>query len=616
MLHNIAMRLLIILLFSLSLLTACGPTKEANQELTADPEENARSLMQSGNYSAAAVEYLSLASKDKQNAEVYRLKAAAAYVEAGQFNEAQKTLSQTTISKDNSLQNVRLKILSARVELEFGQPGKALSQLEEINGAEVPQSLRVTYHDILAKTYLAHGDYIKAATERLRLAKYLATPMEVAQNNRALWKIIETIPESDLDDLRITAPDELSGWLDLASLYYNYRYQPARLSNAIDGWIQHYPGHPAYSSITKELIANSKKFVNRPAKIGLLLPLTGKFEKSSTAIRDGFLAAWYMDKQEKSDIEIYDANALTIVDVYQQAVSDGVDYVVGPLEKAAINQLVNQGELPVQVLALNRQDVNSELASDKLVQFGLAPEDEAVQIAETAMSDGHRLALVMTPDNPWGDRIAEAFTARWIELGGGILERAMFQSNSKDFGEPVKSLLNIDSSEERARELRNKLNLKINTVERRREDADFIFTTAVPGDARQLFPQFRFYRAGDLPIYATSHIFTGIIDPARDIDLNDVMFIDIPWILETSRQLSIIQDALNRNWSQQKSQYRRLYALGIDAYHLIPQISRLSAEKNSFLNGETGDLSITPGNIVKRKLRRAQFVEGKPVLLN
>ncbi|MFT5395503.1 MAG: outer membrane PBP1 activator LpoA protein [Gammaproteobacteria bacterium] len=621
MLHNIPMRLLIILLFSLGLLTACGPTKQSTPQIQVDPEENARTLMQSGDYSAAALEYLSLATKDKQNSTIYRLKAAAAYVEAGDYGAAQKTLNDTTVADNDSLQNIRMKILSARLELEFGLPGKALGLLDELSEPNIPQSLRVTFHDIRAKAYLAHGDYLKAASERLLLSNYLNTPTEIDQNNRSLWNVLESIPASDIDDLRIAAPDELTSWFELASLYQTYRYQPARLNNAIDGWVQRYPGHPAYSSIAQELIGKSKQFVNRPAKIGLLLPLSGKFQKSSTAIRDGFLAAWYMDGLEKSDIEIYDANSLNIIDVYQQAVNDGVDYVVGPLEKEAINQLANQGDLPIQVLALNRQDsnyrdLNKEQTNDKLIQFGLSPEDEAAQVAEIAMSDGHRLALVMTPGNSWGDRIAEAFISRWIELGGGVLERAIFQSNSKDFGSPVKTLLNIDSSEKRGRDLRNKLNIKINNVERRREDADFIFTAAVPGDAHQLFPQFRFHRAGDLPVYSTSHIFTGIFDEARDIDLNDVMFIDMPWILDTSRQLSIIQDALNRNWSQERSQYRRLYALGIDAYHLIPEIGRLSAEKNTFLSGETGDLSITPENIIKRKLQRAQFVEGKPVLLN
>ena len=90
----------------------------------------------------------------------------------------------------------------------------------------------------------------------------------------------------------------------------------------------------------------------------------------------------------------------------------------------------------------------------------------------------------------------------------------------------------------------------------------------------------------------------------------------MPWILDTERQLSIVQDALNRNWSQEKSQYRRLYALGVDAYNLIPDINRLTQEENSVMLGETGNLTIDSTNIVRRNLRKARFVEGKPLLTN
>ncbi len=615
--YNSSMRLLIIFLLSLSLLSGCGPTRPSNQQAQVDPEENARVLMQSGNYSAAAVEYLTLAENDKNNSAVYRLKAAAAYVEAGQYAEADKVISETAIPENDSVQKLRMRILSARLQLEFGQPGNALNMLTEIAQTEIPSSLQKSYYDILARAYLAHGDYLKAASERLKLSKLLATPIEIDQNNRSLWEVFETIPQAELEELRLVAPDELSSWFELASIYQGYRYEPSKLKNAIDGWIQRYPGHPAYSAIAPQLISRSSEFVQRPSKIGLLLPLSGQYQKSSTAVRDGFLAAWYMDNQEKSEVIIYDANSLNIRDVYQQAVADGVEYVVGPLEKEAVEQLASYGELPVQVLALNRQDlISEETVNSKLIQFALSPEDEAMQVAEAAMSDGHRLALVITPNIPWGDRIADAFKKRWLELGGGILEQTHFNSSERDFEAPVKELLNIDSSEYRGKELRNKLNIKIDTVGRRREDADFIFTAAVPTDARQLFPQFRFHRAGDLPVYSTSHIYSGLVDSAKDTDLNGIIFLDMPWILETTRQLSIIQDALNRNWSQEKSQYRRLYALGIDAYRLIPELGRLSAEKNSYLNGETGDLTISSNNIVKRKLRRAKFVDGKPVLQN
>ena len=59
--------------------------------------------------------------------------------------------------------------------------------------------------------------------------------------------------------------------------------------------------------------------------------MKGKYKKSAIAVRDGFLAAWYLDKKERANIQIYDANSLNIVDAYQQAIKDGVENIVGPL---------------------------------------------------------------------------------------------------------------------------------------------------------------------------------------------------------------------------------------------------------------------------------------------
>ncbi len=611
------MRNLILFVLSLTLLSACGPVRDAG-ETQADPEQTARQFMQTGDYFAAAEEYLALAEQNPRNAATYRLKATAAFVEGGEYDRAFQILNDTSVAEDDALQNLRRRILSARLELEFGQPGKAIDQLSAMNVAELPTGLRATYHDILSRAHLARADYLNAINQRQLAKQYLSTDTQLAQHYKSLWQIFETMPESDLDDLRLAASDDLVSWFDLASLYRTYRFQPEKLDFAIDGWVQRYPGHPAFTAIVPQLRDQVTQYVQRPQKIGLLLPFSSQYKKASAAIRDGFLAAWYMESQgqPKPDVVIYDANALNIVEAYQQAITDGVEYVVGPLEKEAIDALLNYGELPVPVLALNRQDSGSEVRNSQMIQFALAPEDEAKQIAEAAMSDGHTLALVITPDNDWGKRVADNFKQRWIELGGAVLEHSFYSSQQKDYATPVKAMLNIDSSQIRTQELRNKLRLKINSVERRRQDADFIFTAAVPGDARQLLPQIRFYRAGDLPIYSTSHIFGGVVDSARDTDMNDVMFIDMPWILDTRRQLSLIQDALNRNWSQDKSNFRRLYAMGIDAYRLIPEINRLRLEQNSFLSGETGDLKLDNNNIVHRTLRRAQFVEGKPVLLN
>ena len=616
------MRLLIILLFLLPFLSACVTTtsKEADIQLNSEIkeiEENALSLIQSGDYSEAAREYLNLSQKNEKRFTFYIIKAIDAFTEGKNYGKAYEILIKNTLNNQDVEVHIRTKILNAYIDLESGRPGKTLNLLNEITEDEIPKSFKIAFHEIYARSNLAHGNYIKAALEQLKLTEYLSSPKIIEDNSRKVWEIFELISKSELEDLRLVVPDELLSWLELALINQTYKYQPKKLENTIDGWAQRYQNHDAYDSITKELINKSVQFAQRPSKIGLLLPLTGQYKKTSVAVRDGFLAAWYLDRQEKADIEIYNANSSNIIEIYQKALNDGADYIVGPLEKEATNQLYGNTNASIKILALNRQDLKNDQSGNKnLFQFGLSPEDEAGQVAKIAISDGHKRALVLTPDTPWGNRLADAFVKHLLELGGEVSRHTRFINNTTDFSSPVKELLNIDKSEQRARDLRNKLKIKIHNIERRRQDADFIFTAAIPEDARQLIPQLRFHYADNLPVYSTSHIFTGIIDSAKDIDLNDVIFIDMPWILDTKRQLSIVQDALNRNWSQEKSEYRRLYALGIDAYNLIPNINRLNHEEDSFMIGETGDLTIVRDNIIKRNLRKAKFIEGKPVLLN
>ena len=76
-----------------------------------------------------------------------------------------------------------------------------------------------------------------------------------------------------------------------------------------------------------------------------------------------------------------------------------------------------------------------------------------------------------------------------------------------DFGTPVKTLLNVDESEQRLKSLERITRTDISFEARRRQDAEFVFMAGFARQARQLRPQLKFYNAGDLPVYATSHVY-------------------------------------------------------------------------------------------------------------
>lgn len=122
-----------------------------------------------------------------------------------------------------------------------------------------------------------------------------------------------------------------------------------------------------------------------------------------------------------------------------------------------------------------------------------------------------------------------------------------------------------------------------------------------------------FHFAGDLPVYATSHIYEGTPDARRDLDLNGIRFLDLPWVLQAP---SDTHRALSRSRSDTDSRFGRLYALGIDAFNIYPYLNQLGATTGAFLDGETGMLMLNPQGRVVRQLPWAQFQNGVPVLLS
>ncbi|MCH3072729.1 penicillin-binding protein activator, partial [Listeria monocytogenes] len=78
------------------------------------------------------------------------------------------------------------------------------------------------------------------------------------------------------------------------------------------------------------------------------------------ALQDGFLAAHFQAQQAGQNppsIKLYDSTQVrSLDDFYRQAQADGVELVVGPLEKPLVKQLASREQLLITTLALNYSD--------------------------------------------------------------------------------------------------------------------------------------------------------------------------------------------------------------------------------------------------------------------
>jgi uncharacterized protein len=327
--------------------------------------------------------------------------------------------------------------------------------------------------------------------------------------------------------------------------------------------------------------------------------VSGKLGRAGRAIRDGFFAAHYQSLQAGSPaalVTLYDTNLGDIQTLYQQAVDAGAELIIGPLDKDKVSELALLPALPVPTLALNRIEQPTGLLPPRnLVQFGLAAEDEAKQAARRAWLEGHRLAMVIAVEASWADRAALAFISEWQALGGTVVDYAKFTGKA-DYSKVIQRGLLIDQSNRRAANVRNILGRAMEFEPRRRQDIDMIFVTALPNQARQIKPTLKFHQASNIPVFATSHIYTGEPDAKLDSDLNGIRFSTLPWLFDDQSEEKKNIERFSRDPA-----FNRLYAMGVDAYHLYPRLRQLREIPNAQIFGATGNLKLTPEGHIERE---------------
>ena len=635
-----------VIITALVLLTGCvnNPTEPA--VTGPPPDQAALDLLAQRRYEEAAAVYLQLAQEYKAPLKQdYQLRAADALIDAQDFIQA-KAIAQSLSEKGLTAEhNAFRRIVLGRIALVQNDPDLALGFLQSNEDLGANPSLLARFHLLRAQAMEQTGQTLSAARERAN-ADPLLGPTAADTNRRRLWLDLADTSIDDLQNALGTQNVTFNGWLDLAIVAKRFITDAVIFERAVTDWNIRYPDHPASVLIVPELVAASLIDTTPPSHIALLLPLEGTFGKAATAVRDGFLAAWFEDSgnPDRPKITVLNSAERDIAAVYAEAVESGADFVVGPLDKPSVTALVKAAPLPVSTLALNHADETTALieetidpqasestetvveethveaetaiASGVLYQFALSPEEEARRVAERAWFEGFGNAALVAPEGNWGFRVGDAFTEAWTELGGIVVDHKNYESSAPDMSPPIAALLGVDESKQRYRELRQTLGLDLKHETRRRRDVDFVFMAAFPRQARQLRPQLRFHRAADLPVFATSHVFSGVADPAADADIDGVWFGDMPWVLHEGGAHGRLRHQTAEVWSGVFNRYARLYAFGIDAYAIVPELGRLRAQPENELAGETGWLSVGEDSKVRRRLEWARFAEGLPELLD
>ena len=466
-----------------------------------------------------------------------------------------------------------------------------------------------------AYLFMVLGEPNASIEELLALQPLINDPLLDIDNKDVLWQALMSMPVAELtyrSQKAANTPtlqnEDLRGWYSLALISKNNQGNLDKQLFQINQWVARWPQHPASLRLPKDLQLLQQLIEERPAQVAVLLPQQGRLAKAGKAVRDGFVAAYYQALANGSHtpvLKFYDTSEGDIVDVYNRASLDGADLMIGPLDKNKVTTLSQQESLPIPTLAVNYSEDVAEPATN-LFQFGLSAEDEARQIARRAWVEGHRYAMILTTDANWGRRSADAFRQAWENLGGTIITQSEFTGEG-DFSNVIKQALHINESQKRAQGVRALFPQPVEFEPRRRQDADMLFMVARPTEARQIKPTLAFHYASKLPVYATSHIYSGTEDRKADRDLNNIRFSTLPWFFDNNNATKqVIQQAANPAPS-----YQRLYALGVDSFQLYPRLKQLQQSEYTRLYGVTGSLSMNAQRRVEREQIWAKMNNGR-----
>jgi hypothetical protein len=435
----------------------------------------------------------------------------------------------------------------------------------------------VSLHTSLALAYENQSDSLRALEQRViadELLHRIAPPnLEDTQaNEQQIWEIVSVLSKKNLTEMRGNSTDtNIQGWIDLA-LAAKYQGDGQENQQAINRWHLAYPDHSAKNSIAAKLFPASptKKSLQKAklkGPVAILLPFSNApLYPISDAIERGFAAAKKI-ANDNAAVKIYssETDAASTIPLYQQALNEGANYVLGPLNKEATDAVSREAS---KITTLMLHKAENTPRHPKQFFYGLSATDEIQQIIKLALNSGMTKAAILKTNQENSPKYFEEFKAIWLAEGGLLTVINTFdQDIKKQINDCACDMIFMAESAENARLI------------------------------RRLLPT-------NIPTFALSEIFSGPQRSSDDAPLKGIQFVDAPWLTDRENpKFDLYREAAK---DLPAGEMQRWFALGADAYEMLITLDKIPAS-GATINGLSGKIEISASGEIKRTLSNASF---------
>jgi outer membrane PBP1 activator LpoA protein len=490
------------------------------------------------------------------------VRAADAWQVAGDSKSARHAFADVNpkyLAGDDAL---RFRLLNAEFVIADGHAAQAVGYLN-VPDAAIPATLRARWHRADATALEASGDDFDAAAH-LALLEPLESRRDMPATRKRIQKLLAAVDDATLA--------RGSAALPLGHPLYLYA---GRMLTARGLPLPHpYARGAAFQSDNSRPPADEDGY-RPPLRLALLLPTSGPVAIAASAVRDGFMTAYYGESRRRPEIRVYDTadSAGGAINAYRKAVEDGNDFVVGPLGREQVAALFEQSDAPVPMLALNR---TTRPAPPGSVSFSLAPEDEGVAAAERLMHKGLRRAIAFTARDDNAVRALAAFREAYTQRGGSIVAEAVISDAGPNYGSILHAALEKSGGE-----------------------YDAVFLALKAPAARLLATQLSSNGFREVPRVSTSLILSGGGNARLDQELDGIEYPELAWLLH---QVGGLPDSttLGSRLPSAHGGGARLFAFGADAFRLSAYLESLATNPEAVVRGATGELRLDGfGNVLR-----------------
>jgi len=312
-----------------------------------------------------------------------------------------------------------------------------------------------------------------------------------------------------------------------------------------------------------------------PAQLGVLLPMTGPLAVAAAAVRDGLLTGYYAESRPRPELRFYDTRSTPegAREALAQAVAEGAGQVLGPLGREEVAAVFATGAFSVPILALNRAPGTPVRNAGS---YSLAPEDEGAAVANYLVARQARRVVVVSNGEDAAARSIDALRARLLTSGGAVVETIMLGDSVNVAGQRLGEVL-------------------------AEGEVDAIFLALRGTQARLLSAQLDRTRIGERPRMASAQLLQGTGNMQEDRVLDGIVFPGEPWPADASRwPLAAAAPAAGQALPTTRGGAARLFAFGVDAWHMSMRLPHLAQRSEVVIVGATGNLRLGPDGTVYR----------------